>query len=345
MKGRYNGCSMNTFGYILPGAVRFYYRRKRSEVGSRESRQRLAWMDFYRAHNNNARLTCRHFGISPDTFYRWKRRFRSRDLSSLDDLSRRPHHLRKPTTAPKQVDAIRRLRERYPRWGKAKLQVLLAQEGYKTSISTVGRVLKRLLDKGVIREPEKLRKLRGKRRFNRPWARRKPQEYAALAPGDIVQVDTLDREVLPGLRRKQFTARDYVSKYDVVRAFSTASSRCAKTFLDTMAQRMPFTIKAIQVDGGSEFMGEFEIECKARDIQLFVLPPRSPKLNGCVERANRTCDEEFYQVHDIHPDLDCHNRQLETYEHTYNFVRPHQALGQITPMEFYNRWVSRQNGG
>ena len=337
---------MNTFGYILPGAVRFYYRKERSGVGTRESQQRLAWMDFYRAHGQNARLTCRHFGISPDTFYRWKRRFRQRDLSSLDNISRRPHHLRKPTTLVKVVDRIRFWREKYPRWGKEKIRVLLETHDHiNTSVSTVGRVLKRLLAKGVIREPEKLRRLRGRHRVQRPWARRKPKEYAALAPGDIVQVDTLDREILPGLRRKQFTARDSVSKYDVVRAFSAASSRCAKTFLDTMNQRMPFTVKAIQVDGGSEFMGEFETECQARGIQLFVLPPRSPKLNGCVERANRTCDEEFYQVQEVAMDLESHNQQLQRWEQTYNYVRPHQALKYLTPAEFYNRWVSCHNGG
>jgi putative transposase len=33
-----------------------------------------------------------------------------------------------------------------------------------------------------------------------------------------------------------------------------------------------------------------------RRLHLFVLPPRSPKLNGAVERANRTHTEEFYQI-------------------------------------------------
>jgi putative transposase len=345
MKGRYNGCSMNTFGYILPGAVRFYYQHKRSELVSKEAKSRLEWLDFYRSHGNNARLTCRHFGISPDTFYRWKRRFKKRDLSSLESSSRRPHHLRKPTTEPKVVDRIRFWREKYPRWGKEKIRVLLKSDGIKVSVSTIGRVLKRLLDRGVIREPLKLRQIRSRRRVNRPWARRKPREYNIEAPGDLVQVDTLDQEILPGLRRKQFTSRDYVSKFDVLWAFSNATSNCAKIFLDHIEQRMPFKVKAIQVDGGSEFMGEFEAECKNRGIHLFVLPPRSPKLNGSVERANRTHTEEFYQVHEINTDLRLHNRQLQQWEQTYNFVRPHQALGYLTPAEFYNRWISRQNGG
>jgi len=336
---------MGTYGYILPGAVRFYYTRRRSDVGGKGVKQRLAWMDFYREHGHNASLTCRRFAISRDTFYRWKRRFKRRDLSSLEEQSRRPMHLRKPTTAPRIVDRIRALREKYPRWGKDKLGVLLRAEGIKVSASTVGRVLKRLLSRGVIREPEKLRHMRSRRRVNRPWARRKPREYTIEAPGDLVQVDTLDQEILPGLRRKQFTSRDYVSKFDVLRAFSAATSNCAKIFLDHVEQRMPFKVKALQVDGGSEFMGEFETECQKRGIRLFVLPPRSPKLNGSVERANRTHTEEFYEVEEVNTDLEHHNRQLLTWENTYNFVRPHQALGYLTPAEFYNRWVSRQNGG
>jgi transposase InsO family protein len=45
-------------------------------------------------------------------------------------------------------------------------------------------------------------------------------------------------------------------------------------------------------------MAEFEAACQAKGIPLFVLPPRSPKLNGCVERAQRTHTEEFWEVVD-----------------------------------------------
>jgi len=62
---------------------------------------------------------------------------------------------------------------------------------------------------------------------------------------------------------------------------------------------MPFKVRALQVDGGSEFYSEFEEECERRKIRLFVLPPKSPKLNGCVERAHRTHTEEFYEVYEV----------------------------------------------
>jgi len=64
--------------------------------------------------------------------------------------------------------------------------------------------------------------------------------------------------------------------------------------LQRMETRLPFAIKGIQIDGGSEFKAEFEAYCCERGIHLFVLPPRSPKLNGMVERLQRTYRDEFY---------------------------------------------------
>ena len=52
------------------------------------------------------------------------------------------------------------------------------------------------------------------------------------------------------------------------------------------------------MDGGSEFCAQLEDACKELGIRLFVLPPRSPKLNGHVEKAQRTHTEEFYEIYD-----------------------------------------------
>ena len=55
---------------------------------SREAKWRLEWIDWYRAHGRNARKTCRHFSISPDTLYRWLGRYDPKDLTSLEDCVR-----------------------------------------------------------------------------------------------------------------------------------------------------------------------------------------------------------------------------------------------------------------
>ncbi len=41
----------------------------------------------------NAPRTCRHFGISLQTFYSWLRRFDRHDLSTLEGRSHRPRNL------------------------------------------------------------------------------------------------------------------------------------------------------------------------------------------------------------------------------------------------------------
>jgi len=99
-----------------PGALRL---AGRGQELSGEARRRLKWMDYYENHRHNARLTCRHFDISPQTFYRWRRRYSPRQLGTLEDRSRRPHRVRQPTWSPQLMEAVQALREQYPRWGKS----------------------------------------------------------------------------------------------------------------------------------------------------------------------------------------------------------------------------------
>ena len=160
----------------------------------------------------------------------------------------------------------------------------------------VGRILAKLKARGVLREAPRAAISTRKRAFRRPYAVRKPKGYAVDQPGDLVQVDTLDVRPVPGVVLKHFTARDIVSRWDVLEARTRATAATAAGFLDRLVARMPFPVRAIQVDGGSEFQAVLEEAYQARGIRLFVLPPRSPKLNGCVERAQRTHTEEFYEV-------------------------------------------------
>jgi len=309
---------------------------------SRKARQRLKWFDYYDSRGHNARLTCRHFDISPQTFYRWKRRYDPKHIGSLEDHSHCPQHVRQPTYSAELVEAVLTLREEYPRWGKDKLVVLLHREGFDCSASMVGRILHKLKGRGILREPVINHISARKRRWQRPHAIRKPKEYVARAPGDIVEVDTLDVRPLPGIILKHFTARDVISKWDVVEAKSRATSNTASGFIDVILKRMPFPIKAIQVDGGSEFQDAFERECQRRGIKLFVLPPHSPKLNGHVERAQRTHTEEFYEVTDASFEIQELNQALLEWEEVYNTIRPHQGLGYLTPQEFVERYQQNQ---
>jgi len=329
--------------HIITGTVP--YARHLAAVGpelSRAARQRLKWMDHYRTHRENAALTCRYCGISRQTFYRWRRRYTPADLTSLEARSPRPHRRRRPTWSPALAHAVRQLRDQYPRWGKDKLAVLLRRQGHRVSTSMVGRILTALKARGVLKEPPRYAISARRPLRPRPYALRKPQDYPVREAGDLVQVDTLDVRPQPGLAFKQFTARDVISRWDVVEAHAKATARAAAGFLTTLQQRMPFPLKALQVDGGSEFAAAFEAACQQRGLRLFVLPPRSPKLNGRVERAQRTHTEEFYEVTPCARELAAVNRKLQAWERIYNTVRPHQALGYLTPQQFLRQQRARR---
>lgn len=329
---------MNVQETVLPQARRL---RVAPEL-SPEARRRLRWMDYYVTHGRNAARTCRHFDISRETFYRWWRRYDPRRLQSLEDdrRTRRPRRVRQPETPPDLVAVIRAAREAHPRWGKRKLAVVLRREGWTVSVSTVGRTLARLRARGRLHEPPvvvaQVKRQKGRRR--RPYARRKPWGYVPHQPGDLVQVDTTTITLYPAVRRVHFTARDMVSRKDVLAAYKVGTSTAAAHFLREALPRMGFPIRALQIDGGSEFKAHFEAACQALGIQLFVLPPRSPKLNGQVERGHRTHQEEFYELVEVPEDLAAHNALLRAHEETYNSIRPHQALGYLTPNEFVARY-------
>ena len=273
------------------------------------------------------------FGRSRATIYRWRRQYDTSDLRSLRPRSRRPTHTRCCQWSAGQEAAIRRLRETSPRAGKAKLRVLLAREHVLLSESTIGRILTSLRARTLLIEPHGV-KVR-QRRTLRPYAVRVPKDKRApTVAGALIQLDTMHLRPLPGMERRQFTAIDVVSRCAVIGVRSTATASTAAAFLDDLCSRMPVPVQAIQVDGGSEFMAEFELACRHKNIALYVLPPRSPKLNGRVERLNGTVRREFWECYDGDLDLPSLQQALRDWETQYNALRPHQALKYLTPNEF-----------
>jgi putative transposase len=324
----------------LPKEFYYLYRYQPVKL-SQDADQRMQKLNLWRMlrdkgvpHNEISGL----LRVSRSTLYRWQRRLSGHGPKGLEKKSRRPHRIRKPMWSVKMVDAVLDLREQYPGWGKDKIAVLLRRKGMNTSGSTVGRILVSLKKRGLLHEPPRgLVKVK-KRAQRRPFAVRKPRDYPVEVPGDLVQVDTLDVHAFDGRTVKHFTARDVISRWDVVEAHLRATAITASEFLDTLLSRMPFKVKAIQVDGGSEFRAEFEQTCKQLGLKLFVLPPHSPKLNGRVERAHRTHLEEFYALIPQSTRLEKLNIDLYKWERVYNQIRPHQALDYLTPAEYINKY-------
>ncbi len=301
---------------------------------SKKVELRLEVLDFAKKHS--VATTCRRYGIARSTFYRWKKKFNPRNLKSLEDRSQRPRNTCKPRWTFELIETVRKLREQYPFLGKEKLVLFLQKEGFTVSSSTVGRIILYLKRRGVLREPLRGKRIKvTKKKAPRPYAQRKPKGYAVQSPGDLVEIDTLDIRPLPGKVYKQFTATCVLSRFSFAEVYSQATANLARRFLEKLLQESPFPIRAIQVDGGSEFYGEFEKACELYGLKLFVLPPYSPKLNGTVERLHRTFREEFWAYYEGEIDLKTMNAHLQYWtKEVYNKRRPHWALGYKSPWEY-----------
>lgn len=215
--------------------------RHHRDRGARDSaaRRRQQMLEWHTEHGQNVSKTCRHFGISRPTFYRWQRRYDPHRPDSLADRSCRPARTRARTWPDGAVGAVQTLRDEYPRWGKDKLAVLRARQGVRLSVSMGGRILTHLRDVGTLVEPLRRISARKRQRVHRPHATRTPTEYTPTAPGDLVQLDTLDVRPEPGVVLKQCTARDVVSRWDVLTLVTNATAAATRA-LDAIQARMPF---------------------------------------------------------------------------------------------------------
>lgn len=335
MKGRYAGVSMRSYGAIVPGAARL---ARLPAEPSAEAKRRLKVIQWYQEHGERVRLTARHFGYSPDTISRWVRAYGDDGVKGLEPRSRRPQRVRQPTTPTDVVLRIQALREQYPGWGREKLRVLLGQEGIIISAKTIDRVIARLKARGVLREPLRPRHA-AKARRERP---RRPPGLVVDRPGALVQLDSKQVHLGRGKVIFQFGALDCFTRKRVVTLAPRLTSQQGAAFLGRVVATFPFPVQAIQSDGGSEFLGEFGKAVSALGLTHYFNRPNYPQGNGRVERSFRTDEEEFYQVEELPGDLAGLQDALLAWNQVYETVRPHQALGYLTPERFYQQWLRNQ---
>ena len=276
------------------------------------------------ADEQNVARVCRRFGISRKSFYKWKRRHREHGDAGLCDRPRTP--LRSPrATARDVVSKILYLRQHY-HFGASRIAAYLRRFH---EIAIAGSSVHRILTRhGMRRLPANQKhQPHGKR-----W-----QRYEKPQPGHRLQLDVKFLERIPGTRRRlyQFTAIDDCTRIRVLKIYDACNQRMAIAFIDEVLRRLPFRVHVVQTDNGAEFQSQFHWHLETRDIRHVYIRPRTPRLNGKVERSHRVDDQEFYQLLDkdgITDDIQLFNEKLREWE-DYNYHRPHGALSGQTPYE------------
>lgn len=129
-----------------------------------------------------------------------------------------------------------------------------------------------------------------------------------------------------------YTAIDDATRIRTLKIHDRHNQKNACDFIDYVVDKFPFRIQEIRTDRGHEFQAKFHWHVEDKGIRHVYIKPRSPQLNGKVERSHRSDQEEFYQLLNYVDDVDL-NKKLEEWEKFYNFARPHGAFNGLTPYE------------
>lgn len=276
------------------------------------AKTRLFWIRLYEQ-TKDFGLVCRRCGISRPTLRKWWRRYQSDGENGLQELSRRPHRSPSPKVTGYYETLILEFR-RERNLGARRIQSeLIRQHSFRLSTRTIEKILRRNQMPSI-------------RRYHKS---EKPHRYSRSVPGERVQIDTC--KIAAGIY--QYTAIDDCTRFRVLGLYPKRTAKNSAHFLEErLIEEFPFPIQRIQSDRGGEFFGqEFQGALKRNYIKFRPIRPRSPHLNGKVERSQMTDKIEFY------PTVDIHNEKLadllEEWQFDSNWHRPHSSIGGKTPLE------------
>jgi len=285
---------------------------------------------YFEAKKSGAK-TARHFGIARQIFVKWKKRFKSNDLISLEDKSRKPHHKRCWTVTDEEEKNIILLRKKHMKWGKDKLQRRY-RKVFSIHIST--NKIQKVINKYNLYPDPTDHKKKLKRRLKR---RNKIYIHTFEKEKKLGFLWHTDSVIIwwYGARRVIFTAIEECTKIAYARAYTTNSSKNAKDFLERLLYLANSQVRHIHHDNGSEFYGQFEEACNELGIQQIFSRARTPKDNPALERFNWTIQDEWLSqsLYGL-DDIPLVNHDLTTWLIEYNNIRPHKSLDYLTPVEY-----------
>lgn len=338
---------MQTQAEIKLNPLRYYL--------SPAAKKRLKWMYIVRCEcDNNISLAANRIGTSRT----WLSQVHShwlanqQDPRSLEPKSRAPHHTNNRKRIDKKVeDKIIEIRKKYQPWGKDKLSVILKRDYQMTAgASTVNRYLKKhgLIDL-KLSVKNSLAWRRKKEQTEIKFKMRPPIIIKDYRPGALLEKDmklVLKMGIFTNWDKHrakenfwyQHTLIDSFTRFRAIGLAKDSTSRTATTFQEKAEKRLPFVIATINNDNGGENEGNFADYLAKERVAQFFSRTGTPTDNPRVERSHLTDDNEFYGQGNLHKSFNDQIKAIARWEHTYNYIRPHQALGYLTPMEFYQLW-------
>ncbi len=278
--------------------------------------------------------TIEAFRVGKSTLYDWKRQYEEsgKALLSLVPKKTRPKQVRQMTTDWRIVQFISEFRKQHGNIGERKLKIFLDEYAEELDLPLISS---RTISKVIKRKNlyfNSLKKPKRKHKFSQDRSRKSPK---VTKPG-YVEMDSVV-VYIDNIRHNFMCCIDIYTKFAHVRKVKTLSSKQARLTFQEFQQLLPHQVHTVQTDNGSEFFKIFHQYLDEQGIKHQFIYPKSPKINGVVERFNRTVQEEFINRNDeIYFDSEAFQVKLSGYLNWYNYKRPHASLGYLSPMQFIN---------
>lgn len=317
-----------------------------------EAKKRLKWMYIIQFEcAGKIAKAARRVGVSRQ----WLSKLHRLWLNSGED----PRSLEPESKAPRNTDRRKRIdwrienkiieiRKEY-HWGKDKLMTILdTQHHLRVGASTINRYLDKhgLLD---IKISNRIKAAHRNKMIEQKQKCRPPQVLKDYKPGALVEKDMkyiVKAGVFINLENYkakenfwyQHTAIDSFTRLRTIGLASDSDSGTAVAVQAECEQRFPFPIACANTDNGAENEKDFDSYLEKNKIVHFYSRSGTPTDNPRVERSHLTDEVEFYRHGNICKTFEKQQQKIAAWEYRYNYVRPHQALANLTPMAFYQLW-------
>jgi len=274
---------------------------------------------------------CKSYGVSRALGYRLVLRYLLRGVEGLRERSRAPRRVWN-RTPPEVERAIVGLRRKWKRIGPLKIYQLLSERYHGRrkvpSVSTITMVLKRY---GLVKKRRRVRRIRAVHPI-----------FEAKAANEIWSVDFKGKfRMGDGRYCYPLTVMDAYSRYVLaVVGMHRPTYEGTRAVFEALFKRYGLP-KQIHSDNGEPFASGVSLSRLTRlsvwfmdlGIQPVYSDPAHPEQNGSHERMHEELKAEATKpaAYSLRPQ----QHKFEAFRHFYNVQRPHQALGQRRPKEFY----------
>lgn len=273
---------------------------------------------------------CRRFDISRKAGYKWIARYQEEGLEGLRDRSKAPLH-QACATDDDLVEQILKVRYEYSDWGPKKVKGWLDLE-YPLiewpSSTTIGK----LFDKNGLTVARKYRRRLPVRSTPLAHCQKLNDVWCADFKGGFLTKDNQKCD--------PFTLTDAHSRF-LLRCLKLNANDTDHVWAVLEAAFREYGLpNYLRTDNGPPFAS-----CSAGRLSLLtvklikvgVLPdwiePGKPQQNGRHERMHLTLKKEAAFPGIL--TLEEQKIKLDEFQHYFNFIRPHEALGQVRPASLY----------